>query len=63
MTEKRAGRPATGQTPVRTVRLGAIWDEASELATANGEKMTALVERALRAEIARLRRQAGKPPP
>lgn len=43
------GRPATGQTPKRNVRLGATWDESAALAADNGETMTAYVERALQA--------------
>lgn len=54
---RRPGRPATGQTPVRTVRIGAVWDRCVELATGRGEKMTALVERALVAEEKRLNRR------
>lgn len=49
MTETRGvGRPATGQTPVRTMRIGGIWDEAKAIADRRGEKMTAVVEEALR---------------
>lgn len=55
---RRPGRPATGVTPVRKIRAGRIWDEAAELALANGETMTALVLRAIEAEVRRLRRQA-----
>lgn len=53
---RRPGRPATGQTPKRNVRIGATWDEAAELARAAGVSMTAYVEAALRAENARARR-------
>lgn len=54
MTEPRkVGRPATGQTPVRTLRLGAIWDEAKAAAEADGENLTSLVERAIRRELDR----------
>lgn len=56
------GRPATGQTPVRTVRLGGIWDEVQAAARDDGEKVAIFVERALRAEldrrVRRLKRQA-----
>lgn len=58
------GRPATGQTPVRTVRIGAAWDEAvSNLA--NGETMTQLIEKLLRrhnqAEARKLRTPQPRP--
>lgn len=56
--KRRGGRPATGQTPVRTLRLGGVWDRCAELAAERGEKMTALVERALIAEERRLKRAA-----
>ena len=58
--KRRPGRPATGQTPVRTVRIGSVWDRCAELAAERGEKMTALVERALIAEERRLERAAAK---
>lgn len=57
--QRRPGRPATGQTPVRTVRIGNVWDRCMTLAQQRGEKMTALVERALIAEEKRLNRQFG----
>lgn len=54
MTESRGpGRPATGQTPVRTMRVGSIWDQAKAIADARGEKMTAVVEDALRRYVRR----------
>ncbi len=54
MTEaKKVGRPATGQTPVRTLRLGALWDEAKTIADRRGDKMTAIIEEALRRYIRR----------
>ncbi len=56
MTAPKRGRPATGQTPKRYIRAGAIWDEATELATQRGETMTALVLRALEREVRRLKR-------
>lgn len=52
------GRPATGQTPVRTLRLGQVWDEAKENAKSDGETMTDLVERLLRRYNAAKRRGA-----
>lgn len=52
------GRPATGQTPKRYIRAGAIWDEATAMAEERGETMTALVIRAIERELARLRRTA-----
>lgn len=49
MTEEKRGRgrPATGVTPKRDVRVGDIWDQAAELAAADGEKMPALITRLL----------------
>ena len=54
----RRGRPATGQTPKRYVRMGPLWDDAAALAHDQGETMTSLVERAIRREVERLRRLA-----
>jgi hypothetical protein len=55
------GRPATGQTPVRTVRIGAAWDEARANAEADGEKFADVLERLLHrynAASARRRKRA-----
>lgn len=54
---KRRGRPATGQTPKRNVRIGQVWDDGEELAHALGMTMTAYVERALRRENPRAARE------
>jgi hypothetical protein len=51
------GRPPTGQTPVRTVRLGDVWDEARANAEAEGHTMTDLVDRLLRRYNAARRRE------
>lgn len=48
----RTGRPATGKTPHRTVRIGdPVWLPAQAIAAARGETMTAVIERALRRYI------------
>lgn len=49
---RRPGRPATGQTPTRSVRVGDVWDRARAKAEASGETMTAVITRALEAYIA-----------
>lgn len=54
----RRGRPATGVTPKRNIRVGAIWDEAAEIAAERGESMTAVVEAELRRYVKR--HQAGR---
>lgn len=54
--KRSPGRPATGQTPVRTIRIGPVWDEAKEYAEDRGETMTAVVEAALRRYVQRARR-------
>lgn len=41
------GRPATGVTPKRNIRVGDVWDQAAELAEADNETMTSLVTRLL----------------
>ena len=56
----RRGRPATGQTPKRYIRAGAIWDEAAALAGQRGETMTALVIRAIEREVRRMERSHDK---
>jgi hypothetical protein len=53
----KRGRPATGQTTKRNVRIGAPWDRGEELAEQLGIKMTAYVERAIRELNARVERQ------
>ncbi len=47
-------RPATGQTPIRNVRIpDHVWDRAKEIASDRGETLTAVIEAALRRYIAR----------
>ena len=56
--EKRPrGRPATGVTPKRNIRVGATWDRGEELAKELGLNMTAYVEQALTRENARVERE------
>lgn len=59
MTDKRIGRPAgptgTAKT-LRSLRMGPIWEDGQAQAKLDGIDMTALVEEALRREIARRRR-------
>jgi hypothetical protein len=45
--KRRPGRPATGKTPTRSMRLGPVYDQAKAKAEANGETITAVVERLL----------------
>jgi hypothetical protein len=54
-TKRRPGRPATGVTPKRNIRVGAVWDEAAAIAARRGETMTAVVEAALRRYVQRHR--------
>jgi hypothetical protein len=62
-SKRRPGRPATGVTPKRNVRIGATWDRAEELAQQLGMTTTAYVEEALRRENARVERQLGRRAP
>lgn len=48
----KPGRPATGQTPVRTLRMGPVWDEARAVAKERGENLRDVIERYLRRYIA-----------
>lgn len=49
------GRPRTGVTPKRNIRIGPIWDEAAAIAARRGETMTAVIDAALRRYVARHR--------
>lgn len=58
MEEKRGpGRPPTGVTKKRDVRVGDIWDEAAAIAKTDGEKMPALITRLLHEYVARMKGQ------
>jgi len=59
-SKRRPGRPATGVTTKRNVRIGAVWTEGEQLAARLGMKMTAYVEEALRRENARVGRSLGR---
>jgi hypothetical protein len=55
----RTGRPATGVTPLRNVRVAdELWDAAKERAAENGETLTEVIVRALRRYVAATRRPA-----
>ena len=49
------GRPATGQVPVRTVRVGPVWDEAKALAAERGEKFSDVIDELLKRYVSRHR--------
>ncbi|GGN86428.1 hypothetical protein GCM10010112_68010 [Actinoplanes lobatus] len=58
---RRRGRPATGVTPKRNVRIGETWEQGEGLAARQRLTMTAYVEEALRrhnAYVDRLLRKA-----
>jgi phage protein U len=59
-TKRGPGRPATGRTPLRTIRAGAVWDRGAALAEGRGETMTDFVVRAIEREIARVEREAAR---
>lgn len=53
-TPKTRGRPPSGQTPVRNVRIAEeIWRPALDLARARGETLTSVIEAALKRYLAR----------
>ncbi len=54
---RRRGRPATGITPKRNVRIGPLWDDCEAQARDDDETMTAFVVEALTRELARRRRR------
>jgi hypothetical protein len=54
---RRRGRPRTGVTRKRNVRIGVVWTRGEELAAQLGVSMTAYVEDAIRRANARVERQ------
>lgn len=60
---RRRGRPATGVTPKRNVRMGETWTRGEELAGQLGLSMTAYVEQALSEKNARVERQLKRQDP
>lgn len=60
---RRRGRPATGETPKRNVRIGAIWTEGEALAAKLGITMTAYVEEALKRHNAKAERDLRRSTP
>jgi hypothetical protein len=56
MEKRRPGRPATGQTKPRSVRVGDVWDEAHAIALGRGDKFAEIIEAALRRYVQRHRR-------
>lgn len=53
--KRRRGRPATGSDPVRTVRVGPVWDEARATAKRRGESLATIITTALARYVARHR--------
>ncbi|WP_158642470.1 hypothetical protein [Actinomadura sp. WAC 06369] len=52
MAEKKRGRPATGKTPNRTVRVpDEVWNEAKKKADAEGKNVSDVVNDCLRAYL------------
>lgn len=52
VTEKKRGRPKTGETPIRGVRVpDAVWNEAKEKAEAEGKKVSDVVNDCLRSYL------------
>ncbi len=47
------GRPATGVTPKRNIRVGDIWDQAAAIAERRGETMTEIVVPVIERELRR----------
>lgn len=45
-------RPRTGKTPVRNLRVGAVWDLALRIARRREETITSVITRALEAYVA-----------
>lgn len=50
-TKRRPGRPATGVTPMRSFRMGTVYDAAAEVAERRGEKLKDVIERKLQEYI------------
>lgn len=50
--KRRPGRPATGKTPVRSFRMGEVYDLAKAKAEAGGEDIKDVIERLLARYIA-----------
>lgn len=51
------GRPATGVTPKRDIRMGPTWDESVDIAAELGEPFSAYVRRALETANAKHRKR------
>jgi len=58
--KKRRGRPATGVTPKRNLRVGPVWDEAAAIAEARGETITDVARPILERGLRRYIRQHGQ---
>lgn len=54
MAENKRGRPATGKTPNRTVRIpDEVWQQAKEKAAAEGKTVSDVVNECLRRYLRR----------
>jgi len=57
--KRRPGRPRTGVTPNRTLRVGPVWDAAAAIAAERGETITSVITRALERYVVRHRGRTG----
>lgn len=58
------GRPPTGLTPLRTVRVDdETWESASQAARERGENVSAVIRRALREYVTATPQDPSGPPP
>ena len=60
--KNRGGRPATGVTTKRQVRIGEEWDRAESMAAQLGMPTARYVEQALKRENDRVERQLKRDP-
>jgi predicted DNA-binding protein len=61
MTEKKRGRPATGQTPVRAVRMpDGRWDAVKDIAKRDNKTASDVVNEAVEEHIQKDAKRHGK---
>jgi predicted DNA-binding protein len=61
VTEKKRGRPATGQTPVRTVRMpDGRWNAVLDIAKRDGKTASDVVNEAVEEHIKKDAKRHGK---
>lgn len=59
--KNKGGRPATGHSPTRSMRIGQVWDDAKTIAEKRGDSLNGVITRALEMYVELHKREFNDP--